>query len=114
MSVKPPSLVYEPLKRSTAEAVVEDGDDCVFKSRSKFDAPALESKPEKISTPEPAQETWIHKHGHSVSYAGIFLFTALVFFRPYEWSPSLSWLSTSAFWVAVATLIAYVITQLGL
>jgi len=67
----------------------------------------------KKVSPEPA-ENWVFKHGHSVSYAGLFLFTALVYFRPYELSPSLFWLSSSAFWVAIATLLIYVITQLGL
>lgn len=114
MSVKPPSLDYEPLKRSTAEAVVEDGADAVFKSRSKFDTPIREEKPEKTAALEPPPETWIHKHGHSLSFAGIFLFTAFVFFRPYEFSPSLMWLSSAAFWIALATLIVFLLTQLGL
>jgi putative inorganic carbon (hco3(-)) transporter len=122
MTVKPPSLDYEPLKRTTAECVAEDGAEAVFNRPRKFrdvadewvDAPAREAKPDEEAALEPAKETWIHKHGHSISFAGIFLFTALVFFRPYEWSPSLAWLSSSAFWVAGATLIAFVVTQLGL
>jgi O-antigen ligase len=63
---------------------------------------------------EHKKENWVLKHGHSVSYAGLFLFTALVYFRPYELSTSLSWLSSSAFWVAIATLAVFVVTQLGL
>ena len=122
MTVKPPSLDYEPLKRTTSDSVVDDGAESVFKKPGKFgDAddewigaptskpqkPALtsEEKRDEPSTPEPAKETWIHKHGHSLSFAGIFLFTALVFFRPYEFSPSLMWLSSAAFWIALATLI---------
>lgn len=72
------------------------------------------SRQQKKASREPVAENWIHKHGHSVSYAGLFLFTALVYFRPYELIPSLSWLSSSAFWVAVATLLVFVVTQLGL
>ena len=75
---------------------------------------APERKREEKTEPKPLNETWIHKHGHTFSYAGVFLFTAVVFFRPYEFSPSLSWLSTSAFWIAFATLAVFVITQLGL
>jgi len=60
------------------------------------------------------REKWILKHGHSVSFGGILLFTAFVFFRPYELFPSLSWLSSAAFWIAIATLVVYALTQLGL
>jgi probable O-glycosylation ligase (exosortase A-associated) len=127
MTVKPPSLDYEPLKRATSEFVVEDGAEAVFKSPRKFSddaavdwpaqpenaAPRRPAKDRK-SALEPAPETWIHKHGHSLSFAGIFLFTAFVFFRPYEFSPSLMWLSKAAFWIALATLVIFLLTQLGL
>lgn len=131
MTVKPPSLDYEPLKRTTSDPVVDDGAESVFKRPGKFGdaddewvgaptpkpqkpAIAREEKSDEPSTPEPAKETWIHKHGHSLSFAGIFLFTAFVFFRPYELSRSLMWLSSAAFWIAIATLIIYLLTQLGL
>jgi probable O-glycosylation ligase (exosortase A-associated) len=54
------------------------------------------------------------QHGHGLSFLGLFLFTILVYLRPYELFPSLSWLSKSAFWVALSTLIVFVPTQLGL
>ena len=60
------------------------------------------------------RERWIFKRGHSLSFGGILLFTAFVFFRPYELFPSLSWLSSAAFWIAIATLVVYALTQLGL
>jgi hypothetical protein len=115
MKVKEPFLDYEPLRRTPAsESVVEDpaGD---FSFKKPAAAPPREEKSEiEKSEIEPAKETWIHKHGHSLSYAGVFLFTTLVFFRPYELSPSLFWLSETPFWVAVATLAVFIITQLGL
>ena len=131
MTVKPPSLDYEPLKRTTSDSAVDDGAESVFKRPGKFGNTDDEwigtpkSKPQKTAltreekqvataTFEPVQETWIHKHGHSLSFAGIFLFTAFVFFRPYEFSPSLMWLSSAAFWIALATLIVFLLTQLGL
>lgn len=67
--------------------------------------------------PEPkswATERWITKRGHAVSYAGLFVFTFLVYFRPYELFPSLAWLSKSAFVVALITLAAFIPIQLGL
>ena len=54
------------------------------------------------------------KRGHGVSFVGLFLFTAVLYFRPYELSPSLLWLSTSAFWLALCTALVFVPTQLGL
>lgn len=66
-----------------------------------------------VSVPEKAG-VWIAKRGHAVSYAGLFIFTFLVYFRPYELFPSLAWLSKSAFIVALITIAAFIPTQLGL
>ena len=51
--------------------------------------------------------------GHLWSFVGVWLFTFIVYARPYEWSPSLSWLSSSAFWVAISTVVLFLPTQLG-
>src|SRR5262250_1106571 len=32
------------------------------------------------------KETWIVKRGHTISFVGLYLFTFIVFFRPYEWT----------------------------
>lgn len=103
MTLRDESLDYEPVRRTKARPFTDD---------ASLPETAPPRKPE--AKREPLKETWIHKHGHTVSYVGLFLFTIIVFFRPYEFSPSLFWLSTSAFWIAVATLLVYVITQLGL
>jgi putative inorganic carbon (HCO3(-)) transporter len=66
--------------------------------------PAAESKAEK----------WVFKRGHSLSFAGLFLFTVVLYFRPYEFSTALAWLSSSAFWLATGTLVIFIPTQLGL
>ena len=60
------------------------------------------------------QEMWITRNGHALSYIGIFVFTFLVFFRPYELFGWLSVLSKSALVVAILTLVAFIPTQLGL
>ena len=49
--------------------------------------------------------------GHLWSFVGVWLFTFIVYARPYEWSPSLSWLSSSAFWVAISTVVLFLPTQ---
>jgi O-antigen ligase len=54
------------------------------------------------------------KRGHGVAFAGLFLFTFVVYFRPYELFSWLSWASSMAFVLAVLTLLAYLPTQLGL
>ena len=60
------------------------------------------------------KEQWIQKRGHAISFAGLFVFTFLVYFRPYELFPTLSWLSKSAMVVALITIAAFVPAQLGL
>lgn len=57
---------------------------------------------------------WVIKRGHSISFAGLFLFTAVLYFRPYEHSPALSWTSTSAYWIALLTLVVFFPAQLAL
>ena len=56
-------------------------------------------------------EKWFARNGHNLTYVGLYLFTILVFFRPYELIPALSFLSTSAFILALATLAVYLPTQ---
>jgi O-antigen ligase len=63
---------------------------------------------------KPGSAAWLLKRGHAFSFAGLFIFTFLVFFRPYEFSPSLLWLSKSALITAIVTLLFFVPTQLGL
>jgi putative inorganic carbon (HCO3(-)) transporter len=66
------------------------------------------------SAPTPSVVSRPLKHGHFVSYLGLFVFTLLVYFRPYELFPSLAWLSRSALIVAIVTLAVFIPTQLGL
>jgi putative inorganic carbon (hco3(-)) transporter len=55
------------------------------------------------------------RRGHAVSFAGLLLFTAVVYFRPQEFVSALASMSPSlAFWVAVATLVVFLPAQLGL
>lgn len=58
-------------------------------------------------------ENWLRRNGHTFSYLGLYLFSILVLFRPYELVPQLSFLSATAFFFALATLLIYVPTQLA-
>lgn len=60
------------------------------------------------------KERWFVRRGHTLSFVGLFLFTVLLYFRPYELSVSLSFLLTAAYWVALCTLVVFVPTQLVL
>ncbi len=57
------------------------------------------------------KDTWFKNKGHSYTYAGLFLFSVLVLFRPYELIPPLSFLSATALYFAVITLAFYLPTQ---
>ncbi len=60
-----------------------------------------------------SDENWLRRNGHAFSYLGLYLFSILVLFRPYELVPQLSFLSATAFYFALATLLIYVPTQLA-
>lgn len=59
-------------------------------------------------------ESWIIRRGHAAAYAGLFLFTFVLYFRPYELFPALAGFSSMAFWIAILTFAAYLPTQLSL
>lgn len=59
-------------------------------------------------------ESWIVKRGHAFTYLGIFLFTFVLYFRPYELIPALSGFSQIAMLLALATLAIYLPSQLAL
>lgn len=50
------------------------------------------------------------RRAHGLTYAGLLLFTFVLFYRPYEYVPLPA---TLAFWVAMLTLVVYFPTQLG-
>lgn len=54
------------------------------------------------------------QRGHTITFSGILLFTFLVYFRPYELIPVLSWTAEMAFYVALLTIAVYVPANLSL
>ncbi len=76
--------------------------------------PTGEVAPQLLADSSARTEKWSRKNGHALSFAGLFIFTFLVYFRPYELFPSLSWLSKSALVAAIGTLAVFIPTQLGL
>ena len=59
------------------------------------------------------QDRWLVRNGHFVTYIGLFLFSIMVLFRPYEIVPGLGLLSATAFYFAIATLAIFVPSQLA-
>jgi probable O-glycosylation ligase (exosortase A-associated) len=91
----------------------------VINSPAKFSAPAVPQTHQVGQSQSRAKEAQrapipALKKGHSLTYLGLFVFTFLVYFRPYELFPSLAWLSRSALVIAVLTLALFIPTQLGL
>jgi probable O-glycosylation ligase (exosortase A-associated) len=114
-------LDYEPIRRPKRSGATEVDELPLVPPKRVFETNSVDSEKwsggssaavsEKART---LRQDSILGRGHAVSFAGLFVFTFLVYFRPYELYPSLFWLSTSAFWVAAVTLAVYVPTQLSL
>ena len=109
MSLKHPPLDYEPLRRTKSLTEDEAGAEFTFRKRRFTDVSA-----ELPASPKAESSGQILKRGHALSFVGLFLFTFLLFFRPYEFSPSLFWLSKGALITAILTLVFFIPTQLGL
>ena len=75
--------------------------------------PGKEAKP-KPSLMELEAGQWTGRRGHALTFACLFLFTVVLYFRPYEMIPALSSLTTMAFYVGIVTLAVYFATQLAL
>jgi putative inorganic carbon (hco3(-)) transporter len=56
-------------------------------------------------------DRWLVRNGHFVTFIGIYLFSVLVLFRPYELIGALSFLSATAFYFALATLLVFLPSQ---
>lgn len=57
---------------------------------------------------------WIRRRGHTFSFACLFLFSVILYLRPYELIPALSSLNQMAFYTGVVTLTVYAVSQLAL
>lgn len=73
-----------------------------------------ESVEERAAAGLPRAAAFQLKRGHLFSYLGLFLFTVVLYFRPYELHPSLAGLTSMAYWLAVVTLAVFLPTQLAL
>ncbi len=58
-------------------------------------------------------DRWLVRSGHFATYIALYLFTFMVFFRPYEIVPGLEFLASTAIYFAIATLVLYVPSQIA-
>src|SRR5688500_13900780 len=56
---------------------------------------------------------WLRRRGHSVSFALLFVFSIVLYLRPYELIPALSSLTSMAYYSDVVTLGVYFLTQIS-
>lgn len=61
-----------------------------------------------------SSDNWFARHGHTATYAGVFVFSFLVLVRPYETIPGLQFTASTAYFVALITLAIYIPTQISL
>jgi O-antigen ligase len=55
---------------------------------------------------------WLDRRGHGLTFACLFVFSVVLYFRPYELIPALSSLKTMAFYVGITTLLVFAVSQL--
>jgi len=116
---------YEPIKRPRKK-VDRSNDDDWINSKTPFDQ-SVHNRPEEFSpaaaiVDEPAEApkkvaTLVKeplKTGHGLTYLSLFLFTAVLYFRPYELIPALSGLTSLALYLGILTLLIFIPTQLAL
>ena len=54
---------------------------------------------------------WKSQRGHGLTFAFLFVFSVILYLRPYELIPALSGFKTMAFWVGIVTLAVYFVSQ---
>lgn len=58
-------------------------------------------------------QSWLRRRGHTLTFACLFLFSVILYLRPYELFPALSGFRQMAFYSGIATLTIYVFGQLA-
>jgi O-antigen ligase len=57
---------------------------------------------------------WLWRRGHGATFALLFIFSIVLYVRPYEFFPFLSGFTQMAFYTGVATLVVFAISQVGI
>ena len=117
-SDKPDALDYEGVRRVARKNDADDDSSGwdKFRKRARGLANAADDNGAAVETAKPFDANHANlrlgKRGHAITFAGFFLFTVVLYFRPYELIPALSGLLQMAFYIGLFTLIAYLISQI--
>lgn len=123
--VKPLARAFDEVEAARASRFGEDGEDgfasltvesVALGDGRRDEVPRAEGEgSDSAAAPsKPAREWPKLRRAHALSFAGLLLFTAVVYFRPQEWVPGLVGFRSIAFWLATLTLAVFLPTQLGL
>lgn len=74
--------------------------------------PGKQAKP-KPSFMQLEAGQWTARRGHGLTFACLFLFSVVLYFRPYELIPALSSLTSMAFYIGIVTLLVYAVSQVA-
>jgi O-antigen ligase len=59
-------------------------------------------------------DDWSVRRGHTFSFIALFVYVAIAYFRPYELTPALSWTVWLPYWLGIAMVTIFVVTQFTL
>ncbi len=107
--------------KSSNKATIDNGAEKVFKeaenSGNILVAETGKSRKKNVRAEKDFEilggDNWLARNGHGLTFAGLYFFTFLVYFRPYELIPALGFLSATAFYFALATILIYLPTQIS-
>jgi hypothetical protein len=108
-----PSTHTDDSDRFTHASSDDDAAEAIVTTRPPAATPAHFSvSPVTVSSEHASDVTAkFDRRAHALSFAGLFLFTVVLYFRPYELFPALSGFNSMAFVVAVPTLVVVFATQ---
>ncbi len=72
-----------------------------------------EARKEKKDQELLTSDRWLVRNGHKLTYVGLYLFSVMVLFRPYEIVPGLGFLTGTAVYFALATIVLFIPSQLA-
>ena len=122
MPLNPEGVDYESLFPGRSRRVRETyAEDEVWSKRGRlksFDEPDFTpSTSGEATVIDPAiaaqNESWLHRRAHAVTYVLLFLFSVILYIRPYETIPGLSSLTSMAFYTGVVMLAVFAFSQLS-
>ena len=107
-----PEVVFTP---SGAAAIASDAVPGIATPPISDSAPVV---PGKVKKPKPTfmeaeAGKWTARRGHGVTFFCLFVFSIVLYLRPYELIPALSSFKSMAFWVGIVTLLVFAVTQVA-